>query len=366
MRTSQVNNDELTYTKAGVDTAKEDIALDRMLKYVKKSFDFREDYHLSIDIGYFANVINLGRGLGLAVTTDGVGTKILIAHEMDKYDTIGIDCIAMNVNDLLGVGAEPISFLDYLAVSEINPDLLEEISKGLLKGAEISKVTISGGEIAQLKNMLKSGKKGYEFDIVGMALGIVPINKIIIGENIKENDAIVGLRSNGVHSNGITLARKALSTGNTDFNQYFDELGKSIGEELLEPTHIYVPEIMDMLNSELNVKALVHITSDGFLNLTRVKADVGYVIDYLPEPHPIFSLIKRLGNIPDAEMYRVYNMGIGFCVVLPQEEVEDAIQISKKHGVDAYKIGYTVEDKERKVTITPKGLIGKKGYFYEM
>jgi len=358
------SQESITYTEAGVDTAKVEIALKRLLSHVQKSLTFRKG-SVEQDIGYFANIINLGQGIGLAVATDGVGTKILIAQMMDKYDTVGIDCIAMNVNDILCVGAEPISMLDYIAVCDPNPDLMEEIGKGLLKGAEIANITIPGGEIAIVKDLIKGVRKNYEFDLVGTAIGKVSLDKVIVGQNIREDDVIIGLRSSGIHSNGLSLARRIFLKPE-GINDYFDELGITIGEELLEPTHIYVPEIMEMINSNLDIKALIHITSDGFLNLNRVvNSDVGFVIEYLPEPQPIFPLLQKLGNVSDAEMFRVFNMGIGFCVILPEKEAEAAIEIAAKHKVDVFRLGYAVKDPKKQVFIRPKRLRGEGKKFYK-
>ncbi len=355
---------QVTYTEAGVDTEKEEIALKRLLSHVGKTLTFRKDIGSDkLGIGYFANVIEVGQGIGLAVATDGVGTKILIAQMMDKYDTIGIDCIAMNVNDILCVGAEPISMLDYIAVRNPNPDLMEEIGKGLAKGAEIANITIPSGEIAQLKDMIRGERENYEFDLVGTAIGKVPLDKIIAGQNIRENDVIIGLRSSGIHSNGLSLARRIFPEG---MNKYFDELGKTLGEELLEPTHIYVPEIMEMINSNLDIKALIHITGDGLLNLNRVvSSDAGFVIEYLPEPPAIFTLLQKYGNVTDEEMFRVFNMGIGFCVILPGDEAEAAIEIASSHNVDAFRLGYAVKDPKKQVFIRPKRLRGEGKKFYK-
>ena len=360
------SQESVTYTEAGVDTAKEEIALQRLLFHVQKSLSFRKGIgSVKLNIGYFANVIDLGQGIGLAVSADGVGTKILIAQMMDKYDTIGIDCIAMNVNDILCVGAEPISMLDYIAVCDPNPHLMEEIGKGLAKGAEIANISISGGEIAIIKDMIKGERKNHEFDLVGTAIGKVSLDKVIAGQNIREGDIIIGLRSNGIHSNGLSLARHIFfNIAHTGINEYFDELGKTIGEELLEPTHIYVPEIMEMINSNLDIKALIHITGDGLLNLNRVKANVGFVLEYLPEAQPIFPLLQKLGNVPDEEMFLVFNMGIGFCVILPEQEAEAAIDIARKHKVDAFRLGYVIKG-EKKVIIKPKKLMGQKNQFYK-
>lgn len=316
---------------------------------------------VQLPFGYYANVLDLGNGLGLAISTDGVGTKIIIAQMMDKYDTIGIDCIAMNVNDILCVGAKPISMVDYIAVQKQDKRLLSEIGKGLLKGAEISKISIPAGEIAQVEELIKSEKDGYGFDLVGTAVGTLKLDKIIDGKGISEGDILLGLRSSGIHSNGYTLARKALfEKGGYGIHSYIDELGTKLGDELIKPTHIYVPEIMEILESGINVKALAHITSDGFLNLARSKAGHGYIIDNLPEPLPIFDLIQKTGGIRDERMFKIYNMGIGFCIVVPESDVKSVCDIYEKSEIDCYKLGYITKDEEEKVIIESKRFKGKR------
>lgn len=354
------------YSRAGVDTSKGEIALRGLLNWVNKTLVLRDKTGAAmLESGYFANVINIGQDIAIAISTDGVGTKILIAQMMDKYDTIGIDCVAMNVNDILCVGAEPVSMVDYLAVQSPEPKLLEEIGKGLYEGARLAKITIPAGEIAQVREMLKGVRDGYGFDLVGTCIGIVSPEKVIVGQDVRDGDVVLGLRSSGIHSNGLSLARKVFfDKKGFGVDKYFEDLGKTIGEELLEPTRIYVSEIVDVLKSGLNTKALIHITGDGFLNLTRVKSEAGYVIDSLPEPQPIFSLIQRFGEISDEEMYQVFNMGIGFCLVVSEEDADKARDILKKHNVECYKIGRAVTDKEKKVIVEPKRLIGKDGRFH--
>jgi len=363
-----MNNPTSKYAEAGVDAIKENYALEHMSKWIRKSFTLRKNDvgSIKLDLGYFANLIDIGSNIGLAVSTDGVGTKILIAQMMHKYDTIGIDCVAMNVNDVICLGANPIALLDYVAVQSPNANLLEEIAKGLYRGAEIAKISIPGGEISQMGEIVKGIRKDYGFDLVGTCIGIVSLDKAITGENINENDTIVGLGSDGIHSNGLTLAREVFfKKMKFKPDKYFNELNRTIGEELLQPTHIYVPEIMEMVKSGLNIKALINITGDGFMNLTRVASPVSYVIDYLPEPQPIFTLLQDYGNVTEEEMYWVYNMGIGFCIILPEDETGSAINIAKKHGVNAYRIGHVIKEKEKKVDIKPKRLLGKENRFYK-
>jgi phosphoribosylformylglycinamidine cyclo-ligase len=343
-----------------VDTLEADQALNGILSHITRTLGFRRGVgSVMLPVGFFANVVNLGNGAGLAISTDGVGTKALIAQALGKYDTIGIDCVAMNANDVLCVGAEPISLVDYIAVKEAEPRALTAIAKGLARGAEIANITISGGEIAQLSEMIHGDERGTAFDLAGTCIGVVPLDRIIVGKTIAPGDIIVGLRSSGVHSNGLTLARRVLfdRAGYTPAT-HLHELGRSIGEELLEPTRIYVREVLAMLRAGIELKGLAHITSDGFLNLCRMHTNVGYEIEYLPAPHPIFEVIQREGNVPDTEMFTAFNMGIGFCIIVAEDDVERVSLIAREHGSIPYRIGRTVADGDRRVTIRPNGLTG--------
>jgi phosphoribosylformylglycinamidine cyclo-ligase len=348
----------LSYQTAGVDSGQKDQAMQRLGNWVERSFLLRPG-EVQLPLGYFANVIDVGNGLGIAVSTDGVGTKILVAEMMEKYDTVGIDCVAMNVNDVLCVGAEPLALLDYIAVQVPHPDLLESLAKGLYRGAELAHITIPGGEIAQIKEMIQGLREGYAFDLVATCIGKVPLDKMLLGEHVAEGDVIIGLASSGVHSNGLTLARRIFfeRLGWT-VDRYVPELGRTIGEELLEPTRIYVQEVMEMLNTGLRIKALAHITSTGFLNLNRAAAPMGYFLDRLPEPLPIFQLLQREGGISIEDMYFTYNMGIGFCIVLSPEDVDAAHAIARKHNVPSFTIGHTVKDPEKKVHLPSVKLVG--------
>lgn len=354
----------MTYLDAGVRN-NEELELKSVLQLIKSTFTFRKETGLPVlDLGYFANVINVGHNLGIAISTDGVGTKILIAEMLGKYDTIGIDCIAMNVNDVICVGAEPTTMVDYIAVEEARPELLKEIAKGLVEGAHISNINIPAGEIAQVPELIKGYSRGSGCDVVGTCIGLVDLDKIIVGQNLQAGDVVIGIASSGVHSNGLTLARKALlEKGKYNVDTFVPELGRTIGEELLKPTHIYVREVMELIKSGLSIKALVHITSDGFLNLARIDNNLGYVIESLPDPQPIFNIIQRAGIIANEEMFRVFNMGIGFCVVLEPKDVDRAISIIKKHGVEATQIGHVIDDPERRVQILPYNLIGEGDHF---
>jgi len=265
---------------------------------------------VQLPIGYFANVIDIG-GIGLGICTDGVGSKAIVAQMMNKYDTIGIDCVAMNVNDLLCVGARPLSMVDYIAIEKADAAMLDGVAIGLAEGARQAGISISGGEISQLRDVVRG------FDLVGMAVGTVALDRIIVGRDLQPGDRVIGIASNGIHSNGLSLARRAFfDAAGLSVHHLFPGLGCELGEELLRPTFIYVPEILEIIARVPAVKALIHITGDGLLNLPRVDAEVGFVLDDLPPPPPIFGLIEQHGAVTRAEMFEVYNMGVGFCVVV--------------------------------------------------
>lgn len=363
---SKNSSKKLTYRETGV-LSSEELGLHNLIQRLKETFKFREDLGKPLlSMGYFANLLKIGSNLALAISTDGVGTKILVAEALGKYDTIGIDCVAMNVNDVVCVGAEPIAMVDYLAVEEASPSFIDEIAKGLYEGAKMARICIPGGEVAQVGEILRGYLPGAGFDLVGTCVGLVEMERVIIGEGISQGDVMVGFSSSGIHSNGLTLARKALlEKGGLSFETFVDELGRTVGEELLEPTRIYVPLVLEILKRNLKVKALIHITGDGLLNLTRVKKEVGYRIDFLPEPPPIFELIQKTGNISDEEMFRVFNMGIGFCIVVEEEDAEEVVKLSREHGVEAHVLGRAFADKERKIEILPKRLVGIKGSFFK-
>jgi phosphoribosylformylglycinamidine cyclo-ligase len=252
------------------------------------------------------------------MTTDGVGSKVLIANAISKWDTVGIDCIAMNVNDLYAIGAEPIAFVDYLAVEKVDPERAAQIAIGLAKGAEISNMTIVGGETASLPEIIRG------FDLAGTAIGVVDKDKVVTGEKIEEGDVLVGVPSSGLHSNGYTLVRRIIAQSKYT---YFDAMPggeKSIGEELLTPTRIY-PEIVELVK-RCDVHGLAHITGSGLLKLRRI-SNLGFEITDPLEPQPVFRFLQEQGNVDEAEMYRTFNMGMGFVVVLDESEAKEACRI---------------------------------------
>lgn len=357
----------LSYAAAGVDTDKEVTAVHGMTELLLRTHGFRPQNRPQLGMEFFANVIDLGRGQGLALSTDGVGSKVLIAQKMGRYDTIGIDCVATNVNDVLCVGAEPIALLDYIGIQQ-SPDveIFTQIAKGLHDGAELAGISIPGGETAQLPDIIRGEPGGYALDLVGTCVGLVQLDEIVIGEHLSDGDVLIGLRSSGIHSNGLTLARRVLLDGGRfKVDTYLPELGRTVGEELLEPTKIYVREIL-ALKKAVQVKALVNVTSDGFLNLLRVQSNVGYVIDRLPDPQPIFDVIKQEGHVSNEEMYHVFNMGIGFCVAVSRNDAEVAMSLLGRSGADAHVIGHVTTQPSRSVVLNQAGLLGKGEKFHPL
>jgi len=349
---SRSNTAANQHKASGVDIAEADAGLNNIVARIVGTWPQSGFGAVQLPIGYFANVVDIG-GIGLAITTDGVGSKAMIADMMKKYDTIGIDCIAMNVNDLLCVGARPVSLVDYIAVEKADAAMLDGIAIGLAEGARQANISITGGEISQLRDVVRG------FDLVGAAVGTVALDRILVGRDIRPGDAVVGIASSGIHSNGMTLTRRVFfDQAGAKIDTYFPELGCTIGEELLRPTIIYVPEILEVLDQVPSVKALMHITGDGLLNLPRVDAEIGFVIDDLPAPPPLFGLIEKFGGIGRAEMFEVYNMGIGFCIVVAPGDADRTLDILKHHGRQASVIGHAVADPAKSVRLLSEKLVG--------
>jgi phosphoribosylformylglycinamidine cyclo-ligase len=365
-----MNDRGMDYRSAGVDDVTEEGGLKGLADRVRRTFTLAgapgEPGAVVLDLGHYANVIEIAPNLGMAISTDGVGTKLLIAEMLEKYDTVGIDCIAMNVNDILCVGARPITMVDYIAVERADARVLTAIADGLLRGAEEAGISIAGGELAQVAEMVRGVRPGSGFDIVGTAVGLVPLDRIILGEGLVDGDLVIGLNSSGVHSNGLTLARKALfEQAGYSPDQHLDNLGRSVGEELLEPTRIYVRPVLALLKSVDAVKALIHITGDGFLNLLRFKSAVGFEITDLPKPPVVFTLIQEAGRVDEEEMFRVFNMGVGFAAVVSAEVADGALGILQNAGApDARIIGSVKGDEAGRVLIPERSLVGtrKEGF----
>ena len=352
------------YDKSGVSSQGAETALSGLLKHVLPTRKFSDHYPLAADIGYFANVIDLGNGEGIAFGTDGVGTKIIVAELLGQYDTIGIDCVAMNVNDVICVGARPVSMVDYIACSHTDPEVFSQLGQGLAEGAWQAGISISGGEISQIKEVISG------IDLIGACIGHVPLNKVNTGKNVQPGNLIVGLASSGVHANGLTLARRVLLGDSLEeqksrISNYEEFLGQTLGEALLQPTRIYVKPVLEMLDSGINLKAMAHITSGGFCNLNRVESDnIRFVIDTLQPVPEIFNLIQDRGGVSEAEMFEVFNMGTGFCLIVEgTHEVEAITEICKEHDLPCQVIGQVEGHQGKEVTLPQKQLTGKGSSF---
>ncbi|MDQ3726203.1 MAG: phosphoribosylformylglycinamidine cyclo-ligase [Actinomycetota bacterium] len=324
------------YAKAGVDQGAADSAVAGLVRALGAIKLGRPSAQVPLP-GHYASVIKIDERTGIALSTDGVGTKLVVAEELGRYDTVGIDCVAMNVNDVICVGAEPLAMLDYIAIEKADPAVCEEIGVGLARGAELAGVEIPGGELAQLGNLVRG------VDVSGACFGLVALDAIVDGSAVQPGDVVIGLPSSGIHSNGYTLARTALS----DIPLDDERLGRPLGDVLLEPTEIYVKPVVELLRSEVDVRGLAHITSGGTKNLLRLAAEVGYEIDDpLPAP-PIFELIQERGEVSDEEMREVFNMGCGFCAVVPAADEEAALSLLRAHYSEARRIGQAVEGPRR-------------------
>ena len=343
-----------TYLDAGVytDAAEEQLCIAKEL--FRKTW--KEDVQL--DFSSFANVIDVGNGLGVAYCTDGVGSKALIAQLVGKYDTIGIDCVAMNVNDLICVGARPRTFLDYIAVEDIRTGVIPDIAQGLFRAATEAGVSVTGGETSQLPDMIKGASRGTGFDLVGTAIGTVHLGNLVNGAGLENGDVIIGIESSGIHCNGLSLARKVfLKDAGLNVQSALPNFNLTLAEELLRPTYIYVNEVLDALNNWV-AKAAIHITSDGFNNLTRTASDVNFVLDNLPEVPAIFRSIQEIGRIDFAEMYSVYNMGIGFCLISSPRLADKVLSTIRERGKNAWTIGYVTTNPVGKVRIVRNDFLG--------
>jgi phosphoribosylformylglycinamidine cyclo-ligase len=341
----------MTYAKAGVDARHIHETHKLLASRLESTFATRKGKvgWPIFPIGHYAGLVDLGQGRVLSLHTDSVGTKVLIAQMLRKYDTIGIDCVAMCANDLICTGAEPISFLDYMAMSRPNRGVVEEVAVGLARGAKEAGMAIVGGETAIVPELLAENDG---FDLVGFATGFCRKRDLILGDKIREGDVLVGVTSSGIHSNGLSLARKVLLK-KYNLNETPKGLKKNLGEELLEPTRIYVKPVRELIG-EMKIHGLAHITGGGaFLKLERIvgQAGQGAGLDNLPEPPGIFQLIKRWGRVSDSEMYRTFNMGIGLVIVGAESQADRIIQIFKKYRQDAMRIGRV----ERRPGIRIKG-----------
>jgi phosphoribosylformylglycinamidine cyclo-ligase len=342
-----MKKEDFTYEKAGVSIDKASKAHQIIGELIKRTYQTRKGKfgEVSGEYGQYAGLIDIGDNLCLALHVDGVGTKVLVSQLMGKYDTIGIDLVAMNANDLICMGAEPIALEDYLAVEEADPELIAEIMKGIVVGAEMAQMAVIGGETATIPDIIKGEVKGKGYDLSAMSIGVVKKSEIITGEKIQPTDLIIGLESSGIHSNGLTFARKALfEIGKLTINQKLPNSQIKVGEELLRPTKIYSREILEIIKST-EVHGLAHITGGAFSKLNRLNfSNIGFNITNLPDPPLIFKAIQSIANVSDYELYRTFNMGIGFCILAPESSYAEIKKICQKFKTKTYQIGNIIAE----------------------
>jgi phosphoribosylformylglycinamidine cyclo-ligase len=319
----------MTYARSGVDIDAKSRAIASLVKEIRFR---RTGFGAPVDIGgHFTGLVDFGDSY-LSLCTDGVGTKLLVAEALDKWDTVGIDCVAMNANDMICVGAEPLAFVDYIAVNRPAPEVIAAVGRGLSSGAELANLSIIGGETAVLPEMVNG------LDIAGTCLGFVKKGKQITGSGMKLGDVVLGIESSGIHSNGLTLARRVFKDAKINLLDTLPGHDFSVGEELLRPTHMYVRPVMDMI-SKVEVHGLANITGGGLRNLQRLRPDVLVKITSPLAPPPIFSIMQKLGKMTHREMYQTFNMGMGFSAVIPPIFADTAIEILARHGLKGAVVG---------------------------
>ncbi|MGF6375534.1 phosphoribosylformylglycinamidine cyclo-ligase [Clostridiales Family XIII bacterium PM5-7] len=330
-----------SYKAAGVDITAGYKAVELMKEHVAKTMMFGN----TSDVGGFGGLFELDikniKEPVLVSGTDGVGTKLKMAFLMDKHDTVGIDCVAMCVNDIICVGAKPLFFLDYIAVGKNFPEKIAEIVKGVAEGCIQSESSLIGGETAEMPGFYPED----EYDMAGFAVGVVDKSKILKKDSIEEGDVVIALPSSGVHSNGFSLVRKVLDVENEDIKSPVSALGgKSLGETLLTPTKIYVKPMVKLFES-VTVKSVAHITGGGFYENIPRSLPKGIGVKIKREDVrvlPIFNYIAEKGNIPERDMFNTFNMGVGMTVIVSKDDVEQTLDILKANGEEAYVLGETV------------------------
>lgn len=330
----------IDYKSAGVDVEAGYKAVDLMKKYVKSTFN----ESVLGDLGSFGGFYALDKeenGNVLVAGTDGVGTKLKYAFELDKHDTIGIDAVAMCVNDIVCQGAKPLIFLDYIAIPKLIPEKVAEIVKGVAEGCKQAGCALIGGETAEMPGFYSDG----EYDIAGFSCGIVKRKDIITGKDIKLGDKIIGIASSGIHSNGFSLVRKLFGTSIHSFSQFEKDFGEPLINILLKPTKIYVKSILDLLEN-VKVKGISHITGGGFIeNIPRIlnENQAAKIIKQSYEIPKVFKVMQKLAEIDDRSMYNTFNMGIGMVLIVDESDVEATIDSLEKSGEKAYLIGEVIK-----------------------
>jgi phosphoribosylformylglycinamidine cyclo-ligase len=345
------------YAAAGVDTGAADDAVAALVGILRATATGRPSRVVDLP-GHYAAVLEVAPNLGIAIGTDGVGSKLIVAEQAGRYDTVGIDCVAMNANDIVCVGAEPIALVDYLAVEAPDAERFRAIATGLRVGAEAAGVEVPGGEVAVLPELVRGHPSPTGFDLTATCIGTVALDGIVSGRACAPGDALIGLPASGLHSNGYTLARRALAALGLD-DRPAGLGGASVADALLEPTVIYVRAALALLRSGLPVHGLAHVTGGGLLNLLRLHPGVGFRIeDPLPVP-AIVELVREHGRVAEAELWEVFNMGCGFVAVVPAEASEAATALLAEHHPGTRRIGAVTAEPGR-VSVPGRGVAGDR------
>jgi phosphoribosylformylglycinamidine cyclo-ligase len=345
------------YASAGVDEEREQEVFAKAMRPWLARTAVRSSLVTSITglaSGYFATLMHIPPGPPIALTTDGVGTKILLAREANRWEPVGVDVVANNVNDVICTGAVPLALLDYIATDRIDAAVLEDVARGLFRGADEAGIAIPGGEIAQIGAMLASSAGGGPMmDLVGTAVGAIPDGRNPVdGSRVEPGDVVLALPSSGLHSNGFSLARRALG----------DRVG-DLYDALLAPTRVYVKAVEALWEAGVIPRGLAHISGGGLLNLARLAADVSYVLDALPPAPEIFGLIAAAGDVPAATMYATFNMGTGFCVVVSPADADAALAALRGAGEEPVVAGSVTDRPGKHVSIPAAGLVGRGDAF---
>ncbi len=353
-----------SYASAGVDEGREQDVFARAMRPWLARTKIRSPLVTSITglaSGYFATLMQIPPGPPIALTTGGVGTKILLAREANRWEPIGIDCVANNVNDLVCVGVVPVALLDYVATDRIDEGVLEEVARGLYLGADLAGIAIPGGEIAQVGAMLADTGGGRPMlDLVGTAIGVLPPGREPVdGSQVRPGDVILGLPSSGLHSNGYSLARRVLfDVAGMTLADLVPGTARHLDDALLQPTRVYVRAAEALWEAGVTPHGLVHISGGGLLNLARLAADVSYELDALPAPPPVFRLIAEAGQVSAATMYETFNMGIGWCMLVSPAKQQAAMTALKSAGEEPVRVGWVTGRSGRNVSIPSAGLRG--------
>lgn len=339
-----MTNEAITYAAAGVDVEAGDRAVELMKASVKRA----QRPEVMGGLGGFAGLFDASALLGmtnpiLATSTDGVGTKVAIAQAMDKHDTIGFDLVGMVVDDIVVCGAEPIYMTDYIATGKVVPERIASIVSGIAAACAKANVALIGGETAEHPGLLAED----EYDVAGAATGVVDKSDLILPESVKAGDVVLGLASSGIHSNGYSLVRKVFSSAGWGYDKQVEEFGRTLGEELLEPTRVYAADLLKLIRTDgVDIHALSHVTGGGLAaNVARVlpKGKAAKIDRSTWSPAAVFNVVQEVGNVPQADLERTLNMGVGFVAVLPAQQAEKAIAVASELDMPTWKMGEIVE-----------------------